>query len=309
MGVMTAIGLTMGVASMGFGLYNQMEGQDKAQQGYALQQHAAQIQAQAAKVQAEISKTEAASSVAFATRELGLNRLASEQSTDFSARAREINSRITGFESNIEGMREKAMNLDARRRQMEIIRNQQRYRALALTNATAQGAQFGSGIQGGYGQISGQTGVNLLGVQQNLGIGQDIFALNRQITGQKQDYANLQYNYGVQQAANQSTKAGIMYDYALANAAFQTQKADAGTMMSQGQGFANQGQGIVNQGNMQSGFGSALFNAGPQLFNMGMNASNVLPTASSMFGNTPSTSLYTTPASYANSAFGNYGLY
>jgi len=40
----------------------------------------------------------------------------------------------------------------------------QRARSLALSTATNQGAQFGTGLQGGYGQISGESGTNMLGI-------------------------------------------------------------------------------------------------------------------------------------------------
>lgn len=280
MGFMTAMAIG-GIASMGFGLWNSMEGMEEAEEGRALQAAGARQQAEAARMQAQISKEQAASSVLFAGQERSLNQLASQQSLGFSTSARNINNQITAFETQVEGQRKQAMELDARRKQLEVIRNQQRYRAVALTNATAQGARQGSGLQGGYGQISGQSGFNLLGIQQNLQIGQNIFGLNSQITGQKQQYADLQYNYAVQQAANQTTKSNMMYDYAVSNADFQTRQADAGTMLSQGQGLVNQGAGQVSAGQSQQSLGQTLFNAGPQLFSMGMNANNVFPT---MFG-------------------------
>lgn len=86
-------------------------------------------------------------------------------------------------------VRQQAMEVQARRQQMEAFRNQQRARALALNNATSEGAQFGSGLQGGYGQISGQTNTNLLGISQNLQSGNQMFALNQDISNQKIAYA------------------------------------------------------------------------------------------------------------------------
>jgi hypothetical protein len=305
MAFMTAAALALSVGTMGYGLYQQQQGREQAEEGYALQQQGSIQQAQAAQAQAQISRDQAANSVVFAGQERDLNRSAADQSLAFSSRARDINSQITAFETQVEGKRQEAMNLDARRRSMEVIRNQQRYRAMALTNATAQGARQGSGLQGGYGQISGQSGVNLMGVLQNQMIGNDIFGLNSQITGQKQNFADLQYNYQVQQANNQTLKSNMLYDYAVANAGFQTRQANAGTMMSQGQGLVNQGSGYVSQGGMQSSMGNSLFNAGPQIFSMGMNASRVLPSVGGMFGQSNSMS----PQSYANFAFGNGGLY
>jgi hypothetical protein len=280
MGFMTAAAI-IGIGSMGFGLYNQMEGMDEAEAGRARQEAGARQQAEAARMQAQISKEQAASSVDFAGRERTLNQLASQQSLDFSTSARGINNQIVAHEQGLEGQRRQAMETEGRRKQLEVIRNQQRYRAIALTNATAQGAGRGSGLQGGYGQIAGQSGVNMLGIQQNLQIGRNMFDLNALITGQKQQYADLQYNYAVQQAGNQTTKSNLMYDYAVSNAAFQTRQADAGTVMSQGQGMINSGAGMVSAGQSQQSFGQTLFNAGPQIFSMGANMSNVVPT---MFG-------------------------
>lgn len=78
-----------------------------------------------------------------------------------------------------ERTREAAMNLDARRRQREIIRQAQVARATALANATQQGAQAGSGLQGGYGQIAGEATTASVGVEQNRQLGSEIFAANR----------------------------------------------------------------------------------------------------------------------------------
>lgn len=81
-------------------------------------------------------------------------------------------------------VRNQAMNLDANRRQLEIVRQQQRARSLALAHATSgqgQGAQSSSGIFGGWGQIAGQAGFNWLGVEQNRQFGNQLFGINQQI--------------------------------------------------------------------------------------------------------------------------------
>src|SRR6267154_241303 len=97
--------------------------------------------------------------------------------------------RIAGLEQQQDAARKQAMELSAQRQQMEVLRNAQRARSLALNNATSQGAQFGSGLQGGYGQIEGQSGVNLLGISQNLQAGEQMFGLNAQINTQKMNIA------------------------------------------------------------------------------------------------------------------------
>lgn len=93
------------------------------------------------------------------------------------------------LQQQVEGQRRQAMELDAQRKSMEVFRNNQRARAMGLQAATSQGAQFGSGLQGAYGQIRGQTGVNELGISQNLEIGRNIFDTNSQISGVKQQMA------------------------------------------------------------------------------------------------------------------------
>src|SRR5437660_2342874 len=92
---------------------------------------------------------------------------------------------IAQAEQQQEVIRQRMMEVGARRQQMEVLRNQQRARSLALNNATTQGAQQGSGLQGGYGQIAGQSGVNALGISQNLEAGEQMFGLSAQISGQK----------------------------------------------------------------------------------------------------------------------------
>lgn len=100
---------------------------------------------------------------------------------------------IAEQEAKAEAVRQKAMELDARRRTTEMLRQEQRARAMALATSTAQGAGTqSSGLQGGYGQISGQTGVNMLGVQQNLGFGRELFGINQGISQQRMFQADYQ---------------------------------------------------------------------------------------------------------------------
>lgn len=89
------------------------------------------------------------------------------------------------LEAQQNNVRQQAMELSANRSRMELVRNSQRARALALNSATGQGAQFGSGLQGGYGQISGMSGTNLVGINQNTQLGEQMFGLSDQINQQK----------------------------------------------------------------------------------------------------------------------------
>lgn len=277
MAAFSALSLALGAGSMVSGLFGGAEGRATSQQGFGLQQQGYGIQAEAARQQAGISKEAAASSVLFAGRERDVNLLASQQSMSASNQSYAINAGTIQAQQQIEAQKARAMEIDARRQQLEIIRNQQRGRALALTTGVAQGgsATRSSALQGAYGQVSGQTGVNLLGVQQNLEIGRSINAFNVDISNNQIAQNDLQRTYAMQQALNQTTKSNIAFDYATANAGFQTRFADTQTTMSQGQGLVNQGSGLVQQGQMQQQAGSTMFNLGPSIFSMGMNANKL----------------------------------
>ena len=76
-----------------------------------------------------------------------------------------------------EKMRKRQMNLEAARRQRDIIREGIRARAVATSNATAQGAGEGSGLQGGLAQVTSNTTRNLSAVRQDQQIGNKMFNL------------------------------------------------------------------------------------------------------------------------------------
>lgn len=77
-------------------------------------------------------------------------------------------------------LRQKQMNLDAERRKRDIIRNAQVATAKAENSAANSGAINSSGIEGARAGISGQAGVNYLGVSQNQEIGNQMFGLENQ---------------------------------------------------------------------------------------------------------------------------------
>jgi hypothetical protein len=78
-----------------------------------------------------------------------------------------------------EKLRKAQMDLDASRQRREAIRQGIVARSQALYNANAQGAEGGSGLPGGYGQVTGETGRQVQAVNQNQQIGAGIFAANR----------------------------------------------------------------------------------------------------------------------------------
>lgn len=112
------------------------------------------------------------------------------------SKSAQLSQQQAAYEQQIQQQKHQQMVLETQRSQMENIRNSQLARSMALNSATGQGAQFGTGLQGGYGQISGQAGTNRVNLQQNEEIGQNIFDLNSQISGVK-----------YQQADNQASQA------------------------------------------------------------------------------------------------------
>lgn len=95
----------------------------------------------------------------------------------------QISQAIAQQERNINDQKRQQMELSARRQQMEVFRNAQRMRAQGTAAAVNQGAQFGSGLQGGLAQVSDQSYSNSLGIGQNLEIGNNIFDMNNTISG------------------------------------------------------------------------------------------------------------------------------
>jgi hypothetical protein len=94
------------------------------------------------------------------------------------------------LEQQMEAKRQQQLNLDAMRRKREIIRQGIAARGAALSTATAQGASYGTGLQGAYGNISGRENVNTLGVSQNQEIGNSMFGLNNQMLTAKSAQAD-----------------------------------------------------------------------------------------------------------------------
>lgn len=116
--------------------------------------------------------------------------------------ASEIQGRIAGFESQVNDQRRTAMELSAQRQTLEMFRTSQRSRAMAINNATNQGASYGnsSGLPGGLAQIQDQTLFNVQGVNQNLQIGENIFALDDKISQQKVALSSVQSDMATDQS-------------------------------------------------------------------------------------------------------------
>lgn len=104
-----------------------------------------------------------------------------------------------GLEQQVNAQRQSAMELSGRRQQLETFRNMQRARSAGLTNASNQGAQYGSGLGGGQADVTNQGYFAAQGVNQNLQIGRNIFGLDNSITGINSNESNLKAD----QAGNQ----------------------------------------------------------------------------------------------------------
>jgi len=105
-----------------------------------------------------------------------------------------------GIQKQVNAQRQQAMELSARRQQLEVFRNTQRQRALGLASATGQGAQYGSGLQGGQADTLNQGLFGVQGINQNLAIGRNIFGLDNQITDLKSQESQLKSNQATDQS-------------------------------------------------------------------------------------------------------------
>lgn len=83
-------------------------------------------------------------------------------------------------QNKAESARQKAADLDALRRKRAAVREMQMQRSVALSNATAQGAEAGSGLQGAMAGITGQGNTNIVGINQQQQLGNQVFSANRQ---------------------------------------------------------------------------------------------------------------------------------
>lgn len=109
-----------------------------------------------------------------------------------SAEAAQISKDEAQQEQGINAAKQQQMEIEARRTQLENVRNSQRARAMATNAAVSQGAAQGSGLQGGLGQIQDQNMFNQQGVNQALGIGRQIGTFNSLISNDKMKMADVQ---------------------------------------------------------------------------------------------------------------------
>jgi len=110
-------------------------------------------------------------------------------------------------EQKMEDLREQHMELSASRMRIENAREVNRQSAVALANATSQGAGTGSnssGLAGGRAQVQSSGGWNELGINQNLQFGHQMFGLNREKTNEQIQGAQAQMDMQTGQAWGQA---------------------------------------------------------------------------------------------------------
>lgn len=108
---------------------------------------------------------------------LGLKLFGGSEAASDASQVANLSSNNANLEGQVVQQRQQAMVLSARRQNLEIFRRTQQAQAQGLASATGQGAQFGSGYQGGQADTMSQGMFNAQGVNQNLQIGQNIFGI------------------------------------------------------------------------------------------------------------------------------------
>jgi hypothetical protein len=85
-------------------------------------------------------------------------------------------------QDKMERLRKAQMDLESTRQRRQIVRQAVVARSEALSNATSQGASAGSGLQGGFAQISGEARSAAGAVDDNQFLGRAMFKANRQLS-------------------------------------------------------------------------------------------------------------------------------
>lgn len=107
-------------------------------------------------------------------------------------RAAQAQQRAIHAEQQAEAIRQRQMDIESQRQKRQLIRQGILARAQAQSQATAQGAQFGSLLPGAESAISGQTGYNVQGVSAAQSIGHDLFATSQDIFAARRQQASAQ---------------------------------------------------------------------------------------------------------------------
>lgn len=115
-----------------------------------------------------------------------------KQQAQISAQVANVSGQISQDELQVQAQKQQQVQLEANRQQLQNFRNVQQAQAQSVAAATAQGAQFGSGLQGGLASASAEGNTNALGIAQNLEIGKNIFGIDTDISQKRIQIAGLQ---------------------------------------------------------------------------------------------------------------------
>lgn len=139
-------------------------------------------------------------SLGIAAAGIGMQAFGAISGAGHAKEAAEISKGIAGDEEKINAQKQTQMQLEGQRMQLQQFRNMQRLRSQATAAAVNQGAQFGSGLQGGLSQIQGEGLGNSRSINQNQEIGQNIFNINEDISSKKMQMADVQGDMATDQA-------------------------------------------------------------------------------------------------------------
>lgn len=114
-----------------------------------------------------------------------------------------VSMNTAGLEMQQDTVRQQAMEMSARRSQLEDVRNTQRARANAMAADVNQGANQGTGAKGGLASVTNQGYYGLQGINQSLQSGEQMFSLNKSVDQNKITMAQL----GGQESSLQSQAA------------------------------------------------------------------------------------------------------
>lgn len=148
------------------------------------QHNAASSQAAAAKDQAAIAALQG-NNVEVQKQQLNLQ-------TDQQHLQNETQRNVIAQQSQADALRLQASELDATRRRRDAIRQGIVAQSTALTRATNQGASSPGSTVGKQAQadIAGQTDTNIVGISQNLSLGEQLYGINKTISN---TYLNASY--------------------------------------------------------------------------------------------------------------------
>lgn len=156
----------VGVGLAGYGLYNQVSNQSAA-----------------ADANSEASRNQAA--IAAVQKEnVGVQRQQLDLSSSQQKLQNETQRSVITQQAQADALRMQASELDATRRRRDEIRKSIVAQSTSLTRATNQGASSpgSTAVAQAGADIQGQSNTNILGITQNLGLGRQLFEINKNIS-------------------------------------------------------------------------------------------------------------------------------